>query len=557
MYYEALQGTVRTIELSDEIVQKYAKKIFGFAYSKTRNTLQAEDLAQDILCSLTDSLRRQESIADLDGFVYTVSCYTWSKFLRGNKKHWNNLDVDVLFDLKSEHNVEADALNMLMIERLKNEIAYLTELHRKITLLFYYENKTGGEIAELLNISHSTVRWHLSEIKKKLKAGIEMDENLSYQPKRLMCGHDGWVRDTNMHGIGCNPLVDNICIACYGKPLTIEELSRTLHVAAAYIEPLVKDLLYMDYLCVKDKNRYQTNFCIRTENFMLAQTKYKLHNIKTYAEKIIGVYRAYQDEIKSIGFVGSDLETDFLLWAFIPAGLQNLYYQSLVYVLQKNKVVIDTPKHKDGTRHWVCAWFCDDKADEGRFTEEEILFKQKAYGNGIKTRDYGDAGTGVCSIQYDSYATINIGINWREFGSNEDLNRIKRIAAIIRNNEKPNDYDKQMIVSFIEQGYVKIENNRPKLLIPFLFPDEWQKYNALWQKINHDIGENIFAEFIEGFTRELESEIPPFISNAERIYLKYQAYPQYSVLYWLSDNGLLRYPTDEEAKRLCTIVWCK
>ena len=355
----------------------------------------------------------------------------------------------------------------------------MTELHRKITLLFYYENKTGGEIAELLNISHSTVRWHLSEIKKKLKAGVEMEENLSYQPKRLWCGHDGWSNDMNMHGIGHNPLVDNIYIACYGKSLTIEELSRTLHVAAAYIEPLVKDLVYMDYLYVKDKNRYQTNFYIHTENFRLAQAKYKLHNIKPYAEKIIGVYRAYQDEIKSIGFVGSDLDTDFLLWAFIPVGLQNLYYQSPGYVLQKNNITIDTPKRKDGTQHWVSVVFCDDKADESRFTDDEVLFMKKSNGHGIKTRNHSNDES---SLQYDGYATINIGINWREFGSNDDLSGIRRIATIIRNNETPNDYDKQMIAAFAEQGYVKMENGSPKLLIPFLFADEWKKYEDLWQK---------------------------------------------------------------------------
>ena len=55
----------------------------------------------------------------------------------------------------------------------------------------------------------------------------------------------------------------------------------------------------------------------------------------------------------------------------------------------------------------------------------------------------------------------------------------------------------------------------------------------------------------------LAQEIPSFISKEERNYLKYQLYPQYAVLYWLSDNGLLRYPTDEEAMRLCTVVWCE
>ena len=550
---------MRKIEFNDEMVTQYAKKILGFAYSKTKNAHHAEELAQEILCSLVGSLRKQNDIVDLDGFIYTVSNYTWYNFLRKNKRYWNNLDVDVLYDLQSEQDVETETANALLIERLRIEIAYLTELHRKITLMFYYDNKTSGEIAVLLNISHSTIRWHLTEIKKKLKAGIEMGENLSYEPKRLWCGHDGNAHDMDMRGLGRNPLVDNIALVCYGKELTIEEISRTLQVAAFYIEPLVKELAYMDYLRVKDKNKYSTNFYIRTANFRMSEAKYKLHNIKPYAEKIISVYRKYQDEIKSIGFVGNDLDTDFLLWTFIPVALQNLYYQSLGYVLKENKISIDTPKRKDGSQHWVSAGVYNDSHDINRFTAEEVDFKDKSNGNGIKTRNFGDdsAGTGLSSLQYDGYATIKIGINWREFGSIEDLRGIERIASVIRNNETPNNYDKELVASFTKQGYAKMENGKPKLLIPFLFADEWQKYNELWEKIHNDIGQNIFAAFIEGFAVEIQKEIPPFISEAERIYLKYQAYPQYSVLYWLTDNGLLRYPTDEEAKRLSTIIWCK
>ena len=546
------------IEFTDEMVTQYAKKILGFAYSKTKNTCQAEDLAQEILCSLVDSLRKQNEIADLDGFIYTVSNYTWSKFLRKNKRHWNNFDVDAFYDLQSTQDVEKETVNALFVEKLKTEIAYLTELHRKITAMYYYDNKTSGEISMLLNIAHSTIRWHLTEIKKKLKAGIEMGESSNYVPKRLWCGHDGNAHDMNMHGLGSNPLADNIALVCYGKELTIEEISRTLQVAAFYIEPLVKDLAYMDYLRVKDKNKYSTNLYIRTANFRMSEAKYKLHNIKPYAEKIIGVFRKYQDEIKSIGFVGSDLDTDFLLWAFIPVALQNLYYESLSHVLKENKISIDTPKRKDGSQHWVSAGLQNDSHDINRFTAEEVDFREKSNGNGIKTRNCGDdsAGTGLCSLQYDGYATIKIGIHWREFGSVEDLRGVERIAALIRNDEMPNDYDKEIIMSLVKQGYAKIENKKPKLLIPFLLANEWQRYNKVWEKIHFDVGQNIFADFIEGFAIEIQKEIPPFISKDERIYLKYQAYPQYSVLYWLADNGLLRYPTDEEAKRLSTIIWC-
>lgn len=554
MYIEALQRTVRKIELNDELVQRYAKKILGFAYSKMHNSFGAEDLSQEILCSLADSLRRQDHISDMDGYVYTICCYTWSKYLRANKKHWNNLDVDWIQDLQDGQNVEEETIASLLVERLRTEIAYLSHMHRQITLLFYAQNKTGEEISKLLHIPSSTVRWHVSEIKKKLKAGIEMDENLSYQPKRLWCGHDGWSNDMHMHGIGHNPLVDNICIACYGQALTIEELSRTLRVAAAYIEPLVEDLLYMDYLKMAGKNKVQTNFFIHTIRYDLRIAQYKLHHIGPYAEKIITAFRTHWPEIEAIGFVGSGLDRDFLLWALIPLSLQNWYYRSLSAVLQNNHIQIDTPKRKDGTQHWVCAGLMGEEWPDG-FTAEEIDFKEKSNGNGIKTR--GSDGD-EHSLQYDGYATMKAGIPWREFGSPVgDLRGIRRIAELIKTGEAPNEYDKAIISSLAEPGYVKMEKDKPVLLIPFLDKEEYARLQRVLDGIQKEAGETLFADFIEGFAAAMEKEIPAFISPSERIYLQYQAYPQYAVLYWLADNGRLRYPTDEEAKRLCTVVWCE
>ena len=539
----------------------------GFSWKKTHNVFLAEDLAQEILCALIGALKRQERIADLDGFVFTVCCYTWSNFLRGNKRHWNNIDVDALNNLQSGFSVEDEVENVFIAEKLRNEIAYLTELHRKILLLFYYENKTGAEISALLDIPPGTVRWHVSEIKKKLKEGIEMKEDFSFEePKRLWCAFDGWgnggATDPNMRGLGQNPLVDSICIACYGKELSIEEISRTLRVAAAYIEPLVYDLVYMDYMRIVDKSKYTTNFFIRTRQFRLSITKFLFHNIEPCARRICEVFRRHLDEIKAVDFMGNDFDPDFLLWALIPIALQNLYYKSLGSVLRKNNITFNTPLRKDGSQHWVYANFQETDDDDlaalqpGGFTPEEIGFEQKAFGGIVMSRD--DRKNEEKFLQYSGgYISPAIGYSWRGLNSDDELKTIRHIASLIRKNETPNDYDKMKIASFVQQGYAKMEDGRLRLLFPFFEVKEWTVLKSVLDKIQKEIGETIFADYIEGLAQVIEKEIPPFIPKDMKNYIQYSAQPQHAVLYWLADNGLLRYPDDEEAKRLCSVVWCE
>lgn len=556
LVYRSALRTVRILELSNDIIHGYAKKITGFSYSKTHNLQTAEDLSQEILLSFVDSLRRQENIADMDGFVYTICSYTWSKFLRTNKKHWNNLDIDAFFDLYDSSNVEEDTHIKILIEKLRVEIAYLNKLHREITILFYYDNKTGEEISKLFNIPHSTVRWHLGEIKKKLKVGIEMTtNNLNYTPQRIMAGHDGFINgEDGQKGLGKDRIVDNICLACYGKTLTIEEIARSLMVAAGYIENHIKDLVYMDYLRVVDKNKYTTNFFIADIRHGVLAGKYHYHNIGIYAKKIYDAFNNRYEEIKSVGFLGSDLDKDFVLWSIMPFVENTIYYKSMSAVLRKNNVLMDTPKRKDGSQHWVCATLCDDNyfEEQTEFTKEEISFYKKSTGNGIKTRD---DGLGNASLQLDSRATIDIGIHWRAF-DNPSLSEIQRIAQLIINNETPNELDKLVITREAEQGYVKMGNGTPKILIPYFIKSQYEKLTVILDEIIAELGEDMFADYIEKFAEIFNKEIPDFVSKEERVYHKYKIYPQYAILYWLSDNGYLRYPTEEEAKRLCTVVWC-
>jgi hypothetical protein len=186
------------------------------------------------------------------------------------------------------------------------------------------------------------------------------------------------------------------------------------------------------------------------------------------------------------------------------------------------------------------------------FTAEEIDFLGKSKGHGVKTRG---SDTGEKALQYDSYATIKAGINWREFGSNDELRLFLRIAELCKSGEELNYYEKNAAVSLVEQGYLKFEDKRPILLIPVLNLQEKEGLNVIFQEIYNELGETMLTDYILKFAEYIESEIPRFIGEDEKNYLRFAAYPQYAILYWLQDNGFLRVPTDEEAKRLCSVVW--
>jgi RNA polymerase sigma factor (sigma-70 family) len=257
---------VRRLRLSEQLIVKYAKRIYGFAYAKTHHIHNAEDLLQNILLALCDERISEKSIENMDAYVWRVCQYTWSKYLRKNKPQWDTSpDEAALYTLESDDNIEETIIHQELFDRLNREIMYLSRLKREITILFYYDNKKSDEISSMLGIPSSTVRWHLGQAKIDLRERIVMTQanGTFYRPIKLCNGRHGWGRNaSDPCWLDSDVLIQNLCWICHGKALTIEEMAQTLGVAAAYLEDKLERLLYMDYFKKVGKNRYQTNFFI-------------------------------------------------------------------------------------------------------------------------------------------------------------------------------------------------------------------------------------------------------------------------------------------------------
>jgi RNA polymerase sigma factor (sigma-70 family) len=177
----------------EHIIEQYAKKIYGFSYQKAGNTWDAEELSQEIILVLCqDSLWNRE-IKNMDAYIYRICKYTWSNFVRSNIQHWRSLDNDRLYTAASEAAPEQDVIQQEQFQQLRQEILYLSALRRKILIAFYYDQKTGDEIARELAIPSLTVRRHLRQAKETIKERINMTESTLYQPVRLLVEHYGTV----------------------------------------------------------------------------------------------------------------------------------------------------------------------------------------------------------------------------------------------------------------------------------------------------------------------------------------------------------------------------
>ena len=246
----------------EQIIAQYAKKIYGFSYGKTGNTWDAEELAQEIILVLCQDRVWKQEIENLDAYIYRICRYTWSNYVRSNIRHWRSLGGEALETAVADAQPEQDVLRREELRQLRQEILYLSALRRKIMISFYYDEKKGDEIARELSIPASTVRWHLKQAKETIKERMNMAENTLYQPVHLWIGHNGNVKSPVYDDLRHDNLTQNICWVCREKALTVEEIARTLGVAAVYLEYKLEKLLEMEYMQKVGGNKYRTAFYI-------------------------------------------------------------------------------------------------------------------------------------------------------------------------------------------------------------------------------------------------------------------------------------------------------
>ncbi|MCL2158319.1 MAG: LuxR C-terminal-related transcriptional regulator, partial [Oscillospiraceae bacterium] len=413
----------------------------------------------------------------------------------------------------------------------------------------YYDGKSSAQISKELNISDSTIRWHLVETRKKLKRRIEMDnhENLNYKPIALNAGWSGENCKT-MRGIGQYRLVDNILYVCYGEPLTIEEISQKLSVAAAFVEPHIEELVYMDDMKQIGSDKYQTNIFIRTKAFLEIEQRYTYDNIGAKAEKIYEAIEKRFDKIKDINFVGSDLDKDFLLWILICYQTERLERKAKNIISKTKEFLCCTPKRKDGSEHYVRAFLQEDDY-VSPMPEEVQAFGQKC--------DYcisnAWAPHEISSYQIVSYATIQAGDRNILWGN--ALKQIQHIVKISKNDLAPDKYTETLIAEYAKSGLMKVDGGKIKILMPYLTKNEYEKLDEILLEAEAKLGEDFFVDYIEGYMKKAKTQIPDFLPDNEKNYVVTGISCVAPVPYYLSERGKLRYPTDEEAKRLGIIVW--
>ncbi len=165
----------REAEAFDLLVTAYRRRVHSLAWSIVRDRQTAEDVAQDVFVKLWRALPTYDGRAQLSTWIYAIVRNASLSALRRRRPEVSLEEPDVLAAAEALDSAsaagavaEADDLDRLLARR----VAELPEKQRQAVTLYYLEERSCEEVAEMLAMPVNTVKTHLHRARAKLAAEL-------------------------------------------------------------------------------------------------------------------------------------------------------------------------------------------------------------------------------------------------------------------------------------------------------------------------------------------------------------------------------------------------
>jgi RNA polymerase sigma-70 factor (ECF subfamily) len=147
----------------DELIRRYYRVAYAFAYRLSGEASEAEDVTQDALLRVARSIRQFQGKSRFSTWLYRIVMNV-SYDMMNKKKEQRLACSNVRDELKSSPPIDYEISQDIMAG-----LAQLTRAEREAVVLTVYEDLTHAQAAEVLGCAETTVSWRMFRARGKLK----------------------------------------------------------------------------------------------------------------------------------------------------------------------------------------------------------------------------------------------------------------------------------------------------------------------------------------------------------------------------------------------------
>ncbi len=169
------QYLIEQIKLGDTqafgvLVEKYKDYVFTIVVRVVKVREEAEEVAQDTFIKAFESLDSFRGESKFSSWLYSIA---YRKALDRVRKNKRQQTTDLLEEItESDANTIDNALQLLEAderkEKIRQSIMQLPEIDATLITLYYFEDQSVKEIAEVTDLSEENIKVRLFRSRKKL-----------------------------------------------------------------------------------------------------------------------------------------------------------------------------------------------------------------------------------------------------------------------------------------------------------------------------------------------------------------------------------------------------
>ena len=161
-------------------IRTYGRDIYSFCRQLAGSRQEADELYQDTLLTAVERLERLDYNSNPKSYLLSVATHLWRN--RKRKFAWRKRIADIRpmteeQDANLEERIEASPEEKILGKEqetaVRQAVSRLPERLRIVTLLYYMEELSTAQIADVLKLPKGTVLSRLHQARKTLKQELE------------------------------------------------------------------------------------------------------------------------------------------------------------------------------------------------------------------------------------------------------------------------------------------------------------------------------------------------------------------------------------------------
>ena len=152
------------------LMEQYANQVYALVVRIIQQREDAEELTQDVFLRVFENLPYFNFKSSFSTWLYRIAYNCAISFTRHKRQQYLQIDENrlrLVDDVEVEQ-IEAIADNEQKLDALARAIQQLNAEERALVTLFYYEERSVSECAEIVGQSQSNIKVRLHRIRKKL-----------------------------------------------------------------------------------------------------------------------------------------------------------------------------------------------------------------------------------------------------------------------------------------------------------------------------------------------------------------------------------------------------